>query len=133
CFEKGWLWNTFVLVAKASRLLEVGGSALPQTHEAFQGLSAVSEASEVDPEALRRAYASFSKVSFSRAILELCPPGLVVSRIPPITWSDWGTPERVLKSLKKAGLLPRWFGEADLAAEREPRDQTLEEREEAKP
>jgi hypothetical protein len=56
-------------------------------------------------------------MSFSRAVLEFCPSGLVVSRLPMVSWSDWGTPERVVKSLRKAGLLPRWFGESDLVGQ----------------
>jgi mannose-1-phosphate guanylyltransferase len=114
CLEKGWLWNTFVLVVKASRLLQIEADLLPEMHEALLEISRCDQ-DEIDPGALERAYVRLRKASFSRAILEPCPAGLVVSRLPAaVTWSDWGTPERVVKSLKKAGLLPRWFGESDL-------------------
>ena len=114
CLEKGWLWNTFVLVAKAWRLPQIEADLLPQMHEALSAISPC-DRDEIDPGALERTYARLHKVSFSRSILESCPAGLVVSRLPAaVAWSDWGTLDRVVKSLKKAGLLPRWFGESDL-------------------
>ena len=117
CLDKGWLWNTFVLVAKASQLLRIEANLLPQMHKALVAICPRDEA-EIDPGALERAYGLLRKASFSRAILESCPAGLVVSRLPAaVNWSDWGTPERVVKSLKKAGLLPRWFGESDVVGE----------------
>ncbi len=114
CLEKGWLWNTFVFVARTSLLLEVGARFLPQLHER---LSLIRPFKDTEDErwALQQAYALSQKMSFSRGVLELCPPGLVVSGLPPaLTWSDWGTPERVLKSLRGARLLPHWLSESDL-------------------
>jgi mannose-1-phosphate guanylyltransferase len=113
CLQKGWLWNTFVFVAKASLLVDIGSRFLPELHEPLSQIRPF-ENTQASADELRRAYAFAPKVSFSRAVLEFCPPGLVVSRLPTLSWSDWGTPERVVKSLRKAGLLPRWFGEADL-------------------
>ena len=116
CLQKGWLWNTFVFVAKASLLVDVGSRFLPEVHEPLLHIRPF-ENTAAAADALRRAYRSFPKMSFSRAVLEFCPSGLVVSRPPMVSWSDWGTPERVVKSLRKAGLLPRWFGESDLVGQ----------------
>lgn len=116
CLEKGWLWNTFVFVARASLLLEVGARFLPQLHERLSLICPFKD-TDLEPWALQQAYALSQKMSFSRSVLELCPPCLVVSRLPALTWSDWGTPERVVKSLRKAGLLPGWFSESDLRVE----------------
>jgi len=113
CLQKGWLWSTFAFVAKASLLVDIGAGFLPEIHTPLSQLRPF-ENTRASVDALRRAYAFFPKMSFSRAVFEFCPPGLVVSRLPTLEWSDWGTPERVVRSLRKAGLLPRWFGESDL-------------------
>jgi mannose-1-phosphate guanylyltransferase len=125
CMEKGWLWNTFVLVAKASLLLEAGARFLPQLHERLSLICPFKE-TELEAWALQQAYELSQKMSFSRAVLELCPPSLVVSRLPALTWSDWGTPDRVLKSLRRARLLPHWFSESDLIGE--PDGEPLQQR-----
>jgi mannose-1-phosphate guanylyltransferase len=116
CLQKGWLWNTFVLVAKASLLVHIGSRFLPEVHESLSRIRPLDDAPAA-ADALREAYRLFPKASFSRAVLEFCPAGLVVSRLPMVSWSDWGTPERVVKSLRKAGLLPRWFGESDIVGQ----------------
>jgi len=115
CLQKGWLWNTFVLVAKASLLIDIGSRFLPEVHEPLSQIPFDDGPAAAD--ALREAYRFFPKASFSRCVLQFCPAGLVVSRLPMVSWSDWGTPERVVKSLRKAGVLPRWFGESDLVGQ----------------
>ncbi len=115
CLEKGWLWNTFVLVARASLFLELGAQFLRQLHERLSLIRPFKDG-ELEGWALQQAYELSQKLSFSRSVLELCPPCLVVSRLPALTWGDWGTPERVVKSLRKARLLPKWFDESDLLA-----------------
>jgi len=116
CLEKGWLWNTFVFVARARTLLEVGGQFLAGLSDQLSVIFPC-EDKERESRALHQVYGLAHKSSFSRSVLELCPPSLVVSRLPAISWSDWGTQERVLKSLRKVGLLPVWFGESDLRRE----------------
>jgi mannose-1-phosphate guanylyltransferase len=112
CVEKGWLWNTFIFVARAALILEVGARLLGQLHERLSRLSAFWD-TEDERWALQQAYALSPNLSFSHAVLEQCPPGLVLSRLPAISWSDWGTPERVIASLKNAGLDPGWLSEWD--------------------
>lgn len=66
--------------------------------------------------ALHQAYALMRTVSFSRAILEPCPPFLAVSAIPRGRWSDLGTPRRVFEVLASVHTLPAWVRAADRAA-----------------
>jgi mannose-1-phosphate guanylyltransferase len=113
CLDKGWLVSTCVIVAKASLILEVGAQLLPQLHERLS-LNRPVKDTELEHWILQRGYGLVQKTSFSEAVLEHCPSCLVVSRLPALTWSDWGTPERVLKSLRRAGLVPREFSESDL-------------------
>lgn len=121
CLEGGWLWNTFVFVATARTLIETAGKLLPLLDDRLSLIAPfVGTASE--RWAVGQAYALAQKASFSRSVLELTPPGLVVSRLPALTWSDWGTPERVVKSLKAARLLPASLEMSDLPALRESHD-----------
>lgn len=66
--------------------------------------------SEREAAAVAQAYASAPTANFSRAILETSSARLAVSRLPGLTWSDWGTPGRVLQSLQRAGISPPWLG-----------------------
>jgi hypothetical protein len=63
---------------------------------------------------MRQASAGLSPADFSRTILARYPSALAVSRLPrDIRWFDWGTPERVIASLRAAGLVPGWLRELD--------------------
>lgn len=108
CLERGYLWNTFVLIAKAARLIEAGKLFLPDLTDR---LSRIKPFAGTDEErwAIGQAYALAPTANFSRAILEPCPPFLAVSPLPALTWSDWGTPDRVLESLRTAGISPAWL------------------------
>ena len=58
--------------------------------------------------ALRQAYALAPTANFSRSMLEVWPLPLGVCTLSAITWSDLGTPARVLKMLANLGLTPAW-------------------------
>jgi mannose-1-phosphate guanylyltransferase len=111
--EKGWLWNTFIFAAGAALLCQLGFRYLPDMAERFARMAPF-RGTELEGWALQQAYAHMRKASFSASILEMCPPCLTVSALPSVHWADWGTPARVLESLRKAGLLPPWFAASDL-------------------
>ncbi|MBI3107208.1 MAG: NTP transferase domain-containing protein [Candidatus Rokubacteria bacterium] len=113
--EKGWLWNTFVFASKASLLVELAGHLLPGLERRLAGAAPFLDTG-MEAWALQHAYALARGASFSRALLERCPDSLVVCRLPALAWSDWGTQERVLASLRQARVLPPWFEESDLPA-----------------
>lgn len=115
CLASGWLWNTLVFVAKVSTLIEAGRQFLPQLHDRLARIAPFAD-TEDEAWAILQAYHLAPKANFSRSILQRCPPGLVVSRLPALTWCDWGTPERVFKSLTKARILPASFIGLDLSA-----------------
>ncbi len=106
----GCLWNTFVVVAKTATLLAEGRRALPQLSDRLSAIAPVAGSDRGAAE-ITRAYSLMSTANFSRAILEASPGRLAVSRLPRLTWSDWGTPARVLQSLRKAGIQPSWLGD----------------------
>jgi hypothetical protein len=58
--------------------------------------------------AIREAYSAVPNTNFSHSVLGRCPHSLVVSKLPSLTWCDWGTPDRVLQTLRKVGISPTW-------------------------
>lgn len=108
CLAAGWLWNTFVFVAKVSRLIDAGQELLPALHERL-ARSCAFVGTEHEAWAIRQAYALAPTCSFSRSILEDCPPYLAVSQLPHLTWSDLGTAPRVLATLRTANIRPPWM------------------------
>lgn len=109
CLAEGWLWNTLVLVAKASTLVEAGRATLPALHERLSRLRRFAGTPD-ETGATRQAYALAPTASFSTAVLERVPGRLGVSTLPAgVLWSDWGTPRRVLATLKVLGLRPPWL------------------------
>jgi mannose-1-phosphate guanylyltransferase len=105
CLAGGGLWNTFVAVAKASTLIDLGRQWLPDLHHQLVHLSQFADTAN-ETRAMQETYRAMQRVNFSKAVLDRCPPCLVVSRLPALTWCDWGTPERVLKSLRRQGVSP---------------------------
>ncbi len=108
CLAKGCLWNTLIMVSKASTLIEIGRQFLPHLQDRLARIAPFAGTND-EAWAIQQAYALAPKASFARSVLERCPPCLSVSQLPAITWSDWGTPDRVLKSLRKAGISPPWL------------------------
>ena len=49
---------------------------------------------------IEQEYGRVAKADFSRTILEACPAILAVSTIQGVTWSDLGTPPKVLQALQ---------------------------------
>lgn len=108
CLSAGCLWNTFVMVGTAATVLNEGHRALPEL-AARLSLLDYCVGTEDEPWALAQAYALAPTANFSRAVLQRCPPCLAVGRLPRLSWSDWGTPERVVGSLRRAGISPPWL------------------------
>ncbi len=109
CLARGGLWNTFVMVARAATFLEAGRRTLPELHERLRRVRAFAGTSGEDA-AIERAYALSAPANFSRDVLAAEPSRLAVSELPPLHWSDLGTPERVVAALRREGLEPRWLG-----------------------
>lgn len=107
CLAGGGLWNTLVTVAKASTLIDLGRRWLPALHRQLARLARFADTAD-ESRGLQEAYTAMQSVNFSEAVLDRCPPSLAVSRLPALTWCDWGTPERVLESLRRHGILPSW-------------------------
>jgi mannose-1-phosphate guanylyltransferase len=95
--DKGALWNTFVLVASARHLWRLGQAHLPEQSEALA--LCVHEHNVQEQALVDEIYAHMPAGDFSRDVLQHAK-GLEVVSLPECGWSDWGTPERVLASLR---------------------------------
>ena len=116
CWMGGGLWNTLVLVGTVEVFVDLGWRALPALSDRLARIEPFA-GTEDEPWAVLQAYLRAPEANFSRAVLEPCPPGLAVSRLPAgVTWSDWGTPDRVVQSLRAAGLQPPWMARPGGAA-----------------
>ncbi len=110
CFRRGGLWNTFVMAARVSTLVDAGRRELPELHERLRQIRPFAGTRSEGP-AVERAYLLAPTANFSQTILSTDPARLAVSRLPAMGWSDWGTPERVIATLRREGIEPRWLQE----------------------
>jgi mannose-1-phosphate guanylyltransferase len=108
CLQAGALWNTFVIVARAAALADATRQVLPRVHDTLAGAVPLLETAW-GVAALRRAYATLPAAAFSSAVLERCAPVLAVSHLAGAGWCDWGSPRRVVRTLRQTGQRPDWL------------------------
>jgi mannose-1-phosphate guanylyltransferase len=99
--ERGGLWNTFVMVFKLSRMLELIQELVP--HE-FAMLSELRHT----PEKATEIYQALQSWNLSTQVLARIPQHLIVLRVANVDWSDWGTRESVERTYKALKLAPIW-------------------------
>ena len=105
----GALWNTFVMVFRLTvfrltTLMNVFRRATPELYRSFQQiLKAIGTPDE--QRVLEAVYHELSPINFSTAVLEALPfeyrQDLLVLPVRGVTWSDWGSADRLLSGLKK--------------------------------
>ena len=98
CLAGGCFWNTLVFVVKVSTLMEVGRTLLPEMTARLAGITRFLTTDRVRE--AENEWRRISKADFSRTVLEHCPSLLAVSPLPALTWSDLGTPRRLMRSLQ---------------------------------
>ncbi len=111
CMTAGWLWNTFAFVTTLPTLLDAGHQYLPDVDDRLNLIGAFS-GSRHEGWAVRQAYSLLPTTDFSRGVLERCPTWLGVSRLPGLTWSDLGTPRRVIGIANSLPMRPMWMTES---------------------
>jgi len=103
---RGALWNTFVFASRAVTLWEMIERTAPDLKHTFERLRLVLRmGSEYAPIFLKRAYDTMRAVNFSSEVCEPLVSWLRVLPAPEVGWSDWGSEERILRSLRKVGKL----------------------------
>jgi mannose-1-phosphate guanylyltransferase len=106
--RSGFLWNSLVVVARVGALKALGREFLPDVDARLARLEAFA-GSEEEAWAVRQAYSLMRAASFSRHVLEPAAESLVVLPVHGVHWSDWGTPDRVVQTLRRIGASPRWL------------------------
>ncbi len=88
----GGLWNSFVMVFRVARMLAL----VKATRNAeFDEMHALTD----DPPAAARVYPSLTRWNFSSDFLAQVPRHLTVLPVDDVSWSDWGTPEAIERTL----------------------------------
>jgi mannose-1-phosphate guanylyltransferase len=106
------LWNTFVMIGRASAFLDILKASVPRMLQAItsgdgdpRNREAESGWANSDQE-----FAAIAPGDFSQQVLSVSTNRLAVLRLKEIGWSDLGTPERVRRALTRHGL--RWDHDA---------------------
>lgn len=107
-FRSGFLWNSLIVVAHAQALRELGRTYVPDIDAPLTRIMARAETGD-EPWAVRRAYARMRQANFSRDVLERGDQALAVLPVRGVLWSDWGTPDRVVQTLRRIGAAPPWL------------------------
>jgi mannose-1-phosphate guanylyltransferase len=97
-FCDGALWNTFIMAGSVQRFWAQSRAHLPVLAARFAGYSQV-VGTKTEALALQALYGKLPTADFSRDVLQKAA-GLRVVALQSCGWSDWGTPERVLESLR---------------------------------
>jgi mannose-1-phosphate guanylyltransferase len=108
CLAADWLLNTFIFAINLSVLLQLGRTFVPTVQERLARVWAFAGTPH-EAWAIRQAYTLVPTWDFSHAVLQECPPCLAVSKLPPLSWSDMGTPARVLEVLGNLPTPPAWM------------------------
>ncbi len=105
--DAGAFWNTFIVVSSVETLAAVGAATVPHLNARLERLAAFGDTPEALEEVLQT-FALAPSASFSSDVLERLPLALAVSPLPTrVVWADCNTRERVVASLRRAGLTSR--------------------------
>ncbi len=99
---RGCLWNTFVMIGRASVFLNIVKTAVPETWRILSGGCASCQTPAAAN--LDEAYTALTPGDFSKQVLPVSTEQLAVLRLGNVGWSDLGTPERVMFALARSGL-----------------------------
>jgi mannose-1-phosphate guanylyltransferase len=97
------LWNSFILVARATNLVGLIADRYPSAVAGFEQVwRAPRRPGDLVP-GLARLYALLPEIDFSRDVVEHATASLRVVPVPYCGWSDLGTPKRVAECLARIG------------------------------
>jgi mannose-1-phosphate guanylyltransferase len=99
--SRGGLWNTFVMVFKLRRMLELLSAFVPGE---FNKLSELRES----PHKAAELYRTLGSWNFSTRVLAQIPQHLIMLEVADVRWCDWGTPESIERTYRVMNLVPTW-------------------------
>lgn len=104
--NKGALWNTLILVTKATTLLRYTRAVAPELYRAFGQMTQEVGPSGY-PSALDRIYRNLAEMNLSHGLLAKLPRrhpwSLLTLPVNGVVWSDWDSRRRLLAALVKTG------------------------------
>ena len=105
------LWNSFVLVARLPNLLALMISTVPELYDLFAEFSGTL-GTEFETEAVEKLYRAIAPVDFCKSVLS-AHAGYDVSVLPVsgLYWNDLGNSSRVLATIARLGLRPKWMAQ----------------------
>jgi mannose-1-phosphate guanylyltransferase len=105
--KAGALWNTFIVMAHAAKLLEVFAKKFPRTVANLKKAVAQDIETPDKPDATAVVYQTLLNVDFSRDLLAGAESSLCVLPVGRCGWSDLGTPQRLAQTLLGLPMLKR--------------------------
>jgi mannose-1-phosphate guanylyltransferase len=99
--SRGGLWNTFVMIFKLSRMMDLLNQYVPTE---FKKLSALRQS----PEKAIEIYRALGSWNFSNRVLARITQHLITLEVSGVRWSDWGTRESVERTFKALNMVPFW-------------------------
>lgn len=99
----GWFWNTMVIVVRASALMTLMRTRLPDLAARFTLLQR-SLGTVREQDAINDLYRGIPKINFSTSVLAERNAVSLVLPVKNVWWSDWGTKERILDTAMALGL-----------------------------
>jgi len=104
--RKGALWNTLVFVVTCKTLLQAIKRAAPELYRAFEPMQDTIGTPH-EQRVIERVYQKLPPLNFSKRVLEnLSYEDRQNFRVLPVrgvTWKDWGTSDRLSKTLRQLG------------------------------
>jgi mannose-1-phosphate guanylyltransferase len=105
--EQGCLWNTFVMVGRASAFLKMIQQTAPIIYRDFGSILAQSGLG-MEAELMEALYERLPISDFSKLVLSANTEGLSVASLGDIGWSDLGDPRRLITTLFESGMENPW-------------------------
>ncbi len=103
----GCMWNSFVMVARVSTLIDLIMVAMPSLYASFSKIHGLLGTAR-EPGGLERLYERIPTSSLSKEVLERHPINLSLLPVHGVEWSDLGEPQRVMAVLSRLGVDPSW-------------------------
>jgi mannose-1-phosphate guanylyltransferase len=106
--DRGCLWNTFVMVGRASAFLRIIQQTAPIVYRDFESILTLI-GPEMEADLMRPIYDRLPVADFSRLVLSASTERLCVASLGDVGWSDLGDPQRLVTALFAAGMENRWI------------------------
>jgi mannose-1-phosphate guanylyltransferase len=120
-FDRGCVWNTFVMLGRVDAFLNLIRAATPDICEAFGGCD--DRPAEEEARRMRAIYERIPAADFAHNVLSAAPERLGVFCLGEVGWSDLGDPRRLVEALLPnrdlSDLLAAWRSADFYAPERE--------------